>query len=163
VIIFDSDWNPHMDSQAQDRAHRIGQKCPVIVYRLLTAGSVEIEMIEKQVSKKKLERMTIHGGDFRKAGFRANGNLTISKLHKLLEDDVSNMTRHGNHGADKMTKGAMISDKEFEMITNRDKLFATLAAHGTEKPIKDPMPFEGDMYDVVTTTAENSGALGGVN
>ena len=49
VIIFDSDWNPHLDSQAQDRCHRIGQKFPVVVYRLLTAGSVEIEMLEKQM------------------------------------------------------------------------------------------------------------------
>jgi SNF2 family DNA or RNA helicase len=40
----------------------------VVVYRLLTAGSVEIEMMEKQISKKKLERLTIHGGDFRRAG-----------------------------------------------------------------------------------------------
>ena len=49
VIIFDSDWNPHQDAQAQDRCHRIGQTRPVVVYRLLTIGSVEIEMMEKQV------------------------------------------------------------------------------------------------------------------
>eukprot|EP00984_Skeletonema_dohrnii_P037796 scaffold40267_cov111-Skeletonema_dohrnii-CCMP3373.AAC.1 len=35
-IIFDSDWNPHQDSQAMDRCHRIGQNRPVAVYRLLT-------------------------------------------------------------------------------------------------------------------------------
>merc|ERR1739845_310858 len=64
-IIFDSDWNPHQDSQAMDRCHRIGQTRPVAVYRLLTLGSVDIEMMEKQMSKKKLERMTVVGGDFR--------------------------------------------------------------------------------------------------
>jgi chromodomain-helicase-DNA-binding protein 7 len=36
VIIFDSDWNPHNDIQAQARAHRIGQTKAVMVYRLLT-------------------------------------------------------------------------------------------------------------------------------
>uniref|UniRef100_A0A1I7WM49 Helicase C-terminal domain-containing protein n=1 Tax=Heterorhabditis bacteriophora TaxID=37862 RepID=A0A1I7WM49_HETBA len=41
VIIFDSDWNPHQDMQAQDRAHRIGQKREVRVLRLITANSVE--------------------------------------------------------------------------------------------------------------------------
>ena len=46
-IIFDSDWNPHQDSQAMDRCHRIGQNRPVAVYRLLTAGSVDINMMEK--------------------------------------------------------------------------------------------------------------------
>ena len=41
VIIFDSDWNPHQDLQAQDRAHRIGQTNEVRVLRLMTVGSVE--------------------------------------------------------------------------------------------------------------------------
>lgn len=36
VIIYDSDWNPQMDLQAMDRAHRIGQKNKVNVYRLIT-------------------------------------------------------------------------------------------------------------------------------
>ena len=53
-IIFDSDWNPHQDSQAMDRCHRIGQERPVAVYRLLTAGSVDMDMMEKQISKKKV-------------------------------------------------------------------------------------------------------------
>jgi ATP-dependent DNA helicase len=48
-IIFDSDWNPHCDSQAQDRCHRIGQTRNVVVYRLLTLDSVELEMMEKQI------------------------------------------------------------------------------------------------------------------
>jgi hypothetical protein len=92
-IIFDSDWNPHGDSQAQDRCHRIGQSKPVVVYRLLTAGSVEIEMLEKQISKKKLERLTIHGGDYGVAGKRSGGQLTLNKLKRLLEDDVKNLGR----------------------------------------------------------------------
>merc|ERR1711923_490663 len=40
VIIFDSDWNPHQDLQAQDRAHRIGQKNEVRVLRLMTVSAV---------------------------------------------------------------------------------------------------------------------------
>jgi hypothetical protein len=36
VVLYDSDWNPQMDLQAQDRAHRIGQTKPVKVYRLVT-------------------------------------------------------------------------------------------------------------------------------
>ncbi|EEP79580.1 hypothetical protein UREG_04426 [Uncinocarpus reesii 1704] len=41
VILYDSDWNPQQDLQAQDRAHRIGQTKPVLVYRLATRGTVE--------------------------------------------------------------------------------------------------------------------------
>ena len=41
VIIFDSDWNPQMDLQAQDRAHRIGQRNEVRVFRLITKSAIE--------------------------------------------------------------------------------------------------------------------------
>ncbi len=41
VVIYDSDWNPQMDLQAMDRAHRIGQKNMVNVYRLITENTVE--------------------------------------------------------------------------------------------------------------------------
>ena len=52
VIIFDSDWNPQADLQAQDRCHRIGQKNPVLVYRFCAAKSVEEKMIEKASNKR---------------------------------------------------------------------------------------------------------------
>ena len=45
VVIFDSDWNPHQDLQAQDRAHRIGQKNEVRVLRLITAHSIEEKIL----------------------------------------------------------------------------------------------------------------------
>jgi SNF2 family DNA or RNA helicase len=51
----------------------------VLVYRLLTVGSVEIDMMEKSISKKKLERLTVHGGDYRRAGERSGEQLTISR------------------------------------------------------------------------------------
>jgi SWI/SNF-related matrix-associated actin-dependent regulator of chromatin subfamily A member 5 len=51
VILFDSDWNPTADLQAQDRAHRIGQTKPVRVYRLLTRGTVEERMLQRAEQK----------------------------------------------------------------------------------------------------------------
>ena len=50
VILYDSDWNPQVDLQAQDRAHRIGQTKPVKVYRLVTSGSVEEKIIGEYCS-----------------------------------------------------------------------------------------------------------------
>jgi len=41
VVIFDPDWNPSTDTQARERAWRIGQTKPVTVYRLLTTGTIE--------------------------------------------------------------------------------------------------------------------------
>ena len=51
VIIHDLDWNPQLDKQAEDRAHRLGQKRQVTVYRLVTAGSVEESILQMQRRK----------------------------------------------------------------------------------------------------------------
>ena len=140
-IIFDSDWNPHADSQAMDRCHRIGQELPVAVYRLLTVNSVDIDMMEKQISKKKLERMTIAGGDFRKAGRRSNhklGGISFEQLNNLLQSDIKDLN---TKGMDDDVEDVKISDEEFELIMDRKQLFETTPGKA--------IPTEGKMYDVI--------------
>ncbi|KAG5831700.1 hypothetical protein ANANG_G00306520 [Anguilla anguilla] len=51
VIIYDPDWNPSTDTQARERAWRIGQKQQVTVYRLLTAGTIEEKIYHRQIFK----------------------------------------------------------------------------------------------------------------
>lgn len=65
VILYDSDWNPQQDLQAQDRAHRIGQKNPVIIYRLATKGTVEEELLLSAEGKRRLEKLVIKKGGFK--------------------------------------------------------------------------------------------------
>lgn len=62
VVIFDSDWNPQADLQAMARAHRIGQKKPVSVYRLVSKETVEEEILERARNKLMLEYITIQRG-----------------------------------------------------------------------------------------------------
>ncbi|KHJ33038.1 putative chromodomain helicase [Erysiphe necator] len=62
VIIFDSDWNPQADLQAMARAHRIGQKKPVSIYRLVSKETVEEEVLERARNKLMLEFITIQRG-----------------------------------------------------------------------------------------------------
>ena len=111
----------------------MGQNSPVAVYRLITANSVDVEMMEKQVSKKKLERMTIAGGDFRKGGRRSQGAITFDHLQTLLQSDVK------ERGAGDV-ENIKIDDEEFDRIMDRKKLFATDT---------DAVPTEGKMYDIV--------------
>ncbi|GEM07566.1 SNF3 family helicase/atpase [Rhodotorula toruloides] len=59
VIIFDSDWNPQNDLQAMDRAHRIGQTKPVLVFRLASANSIEQTLLASATRKRKLERVVL--------------------------------------------------------------------------------------------------------
>lgn len=63
VIIFDSDWNPQNDLQAQARAHRIGQKNQVNIYRLVTKSSVEEDIIERAKRKMVLDHLVIQRMD----------------------------------------------------------------------------------------------------
>ncbi|KAK3089324.1 hypothetical protein FSP39_002728 [Pinctada imbricata] len=64
VIIFDSDWNPHQDLQAQDRAHRIGQKNEVRVLRLMTVNSVEEKILAAARYKLNVDEKVIQAGMF---------------------------------------------------------------------------------------------------
>lgn len=52
--------NPQSDLQAQDRCHRIGQTKPVVVYRLVTANTVDQKIVERAAAKRKLEKLIIH-------------------------------------------------------------------------------------------------------
>lgn len=64
VIIFDTDWNPHQDLQAQDRAHRIGQKNEVRILRLITNDSVEELILERAHQKLEIDGKVIQAGKF---------------------------------------------------------------------------------------------------
>ncbi|KAF6263558.1 P-loop containing nucleoside triphosphate hydrolase protein [Scenedesmus sp. NREL 46B-D3] len=62
VIMYDSDWNPQIDLQAQARAHRIGQKQKVLVVRLLAEGSIEEHILQVAEQKRKFADSSITGG-----------------------------------------------------------------------------------------------------
>jgi len=83
VILYDSDWNPQADLQAQDRAHRIGQKKQVKVFRLVTENTVDEKIVEKAAIKLRLDRMVIQAG-----------RLAEQKTN-LGKDEMLGMIRHG--------------------------------------------------------------------
>lgn len=62
VILYDSDWNPQADLQAMDRAHRIGQKKQVYVYRFVTDKAIEEKVLERAAQKLRLDKLVIQQG-----------------------------------------------------------------------------------------------------
>ena len=66
VVIFDPNWNPALDLQAQDRAFRIGQRRDVDVYRLLTSGTLEELVYQRQVYKQQQSNVAVDGVEERR-------------------------------------------------------------------------------------------------
>ncbi|XP_059076148.1 CHD3-type chromatin-remodeling factor PICKLE isoform X1 [Cryptomeria japonica] len=79
VILYDSDWNPHADFQAMARAHRLGQMSKVMIYRLITRGTVEERMMQMTKKKMILEHLVV-------------GRLKAKVLNQETLDDI---LRHG--------------------------------------------------------------------
>jgi len=96
AIIFDPSWNPADDSQAVDRCYRIGQTKKVTVYRLISAGTVEERMYEKQVFKDGIRRTILtNGGDATERHFDKAELRRIFKLDPIGHCDmIGKLGRH---------------------------------------------------------------------
>mmetsp|Transcript_41985 Transcript_41985/g.48502 ORF Transcript_41985/g.48502 Transcript_41985/m.48502 type:complete len:1161 (+) Transcript_41985:146-3628(+) len=103
VVLYDSDWNPQVDLQAMDRAHRIGQKKPVQVFRFITEGTVEEKIIERADRKLFLDAAVIQQGRL------AEQNSALDK------GDLMKMVRFG---ADQILsgKGGTYSDEDIDAL-----------------------------------------------
>lgn len=89
VIFYDSDWNPTIDSQAMDRAHRLGQTRQVTVYRMITRGTIEERIRKRALQKEEVQRVVISGGGSGGVDFntRHRENRTKDIALWLADDD----------------------------------------------------------------------------
>jgi DNA helicase INO80 len=89
VIFYDSDWNPTIDSQAMDRAHRLGQTRQVTVYRLITRGTIEERIRKRALQKEEVQRVVISGGAGAGVDFntRSRENRTKDMAMWLVDDE----------------------------------------------------------------------------
>ncbi|XP_023085924.1 DNA excision repair protein ERCC-6 isoform X4 [Piliocolobus tephrosceles] len=88
VVIYDPDWNPSTDTQARERAWRIGQKKQVTVYRLLTAGTIEEKIYHRQIFKQFLTNRVLKDPKQRRF-FKSND---LYELFTLTSPDASQST-----------------------------------------------------------------------
>lgn len=132
-IIYDSDWNPQVDLQAQDRCHRIGQKKPVVIYRFTSANTVDQKILERAATKRKLEKMVVHDKRFKgKAVAKA---LSPSELMELLESsDVSSTFNTDN----------VITDEQLDALLDRSDLYKLMEKKGSQEEIKKEIKKENN-------------------
>ncbi|XP_014098875.2 chromodomain-helicase-DNA-binding protein 1 [Bactrocera oleae] len=109
VIIFDSDWNPQNDLQAQARAHRIGQKNQVNIYRLVTARSVEEQIVERAKQKMVLDHLVIQRMDTTGRTVLDKSGASSSNATPFNKDDLSAILKFG---AEELFKDEQENDDE---------------------------------------------------
>jgi SWI/SNF-related matrix-associated actin-dependent regulator of chromatin subfamily A member 5 len=103
VILYDSDWNPQADLQAMDRAHRIGQKKQVRVFRFITENTAEERIIERAEIKLRLDNVVIQQGRL------------VDSNQKVDKDQMLNILKHGANYIFS-SKEATITDKDIDQI-----------------------------------------------
>lgn len=166
VILFDSDWNPQQDLQAQDRVHRIGQTKPVIIYRLASKGTVEESLLDKAYGKRRLEKLVIQKDKFRSlpgskqqlqqrehqskglaAAADINNDQAIDIDWILQNDDFENY--------EPLAEGEeVLSDEDLRILMDRTDAAFLKAQKG--------MGIEGDKFRTVETKAGMEDILGGL-
>merc|ERR1719483_775863 len=118
VVIFDSDWNPHQDLQAQDRAHRIGQKNEVRVLRLMTVNSVEERILAAAKYKLNMDEKVIQAGMFNQ---RSTGSERQELLQSILRDEEDDEDEENEVPDDEVINQMLSrSEDEFELFQRMD-------------------------------------------
>lgn len=118
VIIFDSDWNPHQDLQAQDRAHRIGQTKEVRIFRLITIDSVEEYILERAQHKLNLDGKIIQAGKFDQ---KSTNEERDEMLKAILEREAEKNDVDEIYGDDELNEIIARNEIELESFRRLDE------------------------------------------
>ncbi|MCL7035706.1 hypothetical protein MKW94_020781, partial [Papaver nudicaule] len=100
VIFYDSDWNPAMDQQAQDRCHRIGQTREVHIYRLISESTIEENILKKANQKRVLDDLVIQSGSYNTEFFKKLDPLELFSGHRELPAKNTQKEKSSNNGVE---------------------------------------------------------------
>jgi ATP-dependent helicase STH1/SNF2 len=142
VIIYDSDWNPHQDLQAQDRAHRIGQKNEVRILRLISSNSVEEKILERARYKLDMDGKVIQAGRFDNKSSETDRD---AMLRTLLE--TADMAEAGDQEEmedDELNMILARSDDELAHFQKMDEERQNQAPYGTNTSAKPKSRLMGE-------------------
>ncbi|KAG1145180.1 hypothetical protein G6F37_008896 [Rhizopus arrhizus] len=136
VIMYDSDWNPQVDLQAMDRAHRIGQTKQVYVFRFITENAIEEKVLERAAQKLRLDQLVIQQGRM-PAG---------AKSKAASKDELLTMIQHGAENIFKDSSDAAIGfdDDIDEILRHGEEKTAELNSKYSNLQIDDLKNFSSE-------------------
>ena len=133
VIIYDSDWNPHQDLQAQDRAHRIGQKNEVRILRLISSNSVEEKILERAQYKLDMDGKVIQAGKFDN---KSTNEERDEMLRVMLESaEAAEELVQDEMDDDDLNLLMMRHDHELEVFQEMDRKRAQNTKYGPDRKL----------------------------
>ncbi|CAN6475877.1 unnamed protein product [Victoria cruziana] len=138
VIIYDPDFNPFIDLQAQSRAHRIGQSRPVVVYQLITKSSVEEKILEKSKRKLAIENMVMN----------PKTRLDVKELHSVLL-----------HGARKILSKKNIEATSFDYDDNAIETLLGMDPKPGEKYVPEEDGYLGGIQSFIPVQEQEPNSL----
>ncbi|KZW04148.1 hypothetical protein EXIGLDRAFT_737823 [Exidia glandulosa HHB12029] len=145
VIFYDQDWNPQMDLQAQDRAHRIGQTKPVLIFRLVSQNTIETKIMARASEKRKLEALVIAKGKFKHPG---QNNATAADL-------ASSMLRFEEEQVEVVGRGdTILNDEQLDVLLDRSPEVFTSRGKGWSGEGKGADAKAGATFEVFETAQD---------
>ena len=147
VIFYDSDWNPAMDKQCQDRCHRIGQTRDVSIYRLVSEYTIEANILRKANQKRRLDDIVIQDGTFTTEYFNKPDPSDELIGEEALDGDVD-----ANAAMDRVF-GDGGAGRAFDAVEDAEDI---AAAKSAEKEIINTDA--ADFDDKAATTSSGDGA-----
>eukprot|EP01070_Trichotokara_eunicae_P002380 Trichotokara_eunicae@DN2607_c0_g1_i1.p1 len=137
VVIYDSDWNPQNDLQAEARAHRIGQTKQVQIYRLVVKNSVEESILERAKAKMVLDALVVQGLN------KKSSSTVQTKAVAFSPDELAKILQFGAQG---LWEGAAASnDQDVDLDTVLDD---------AEKKRHDDASFADDLLSSFTNVSD---------
>lgn len=143
VIIYDSDWNPQNDLQAQARCHRIGQQKMVKIYRLLCRNTYEREMFDKASLKLGLDKAILQS-----MNTTQNKDGTTSK--QMSKKEIEDLLKKGAYGAvmDDDNAGDKFCEEDIDSILQRRTQIITMESEKGSTFSKASFASSGNRSDI---------------
>lgn len=145
VIIYDSDWNPQNDLQAQARCHRIGQQKTVKIYRLLCRNTYEREMFDKASLKLGLDKAILQSMN---TGLNSQGKEVTTR--QLSKKEIEDLLKKGAYGAvmDDDNAGDKFCEEDIDSILERRTQVITMESEKGSTFSKASFGFSGNRSDI---------------
>jgi len=150
VIFYDMDWNPAMDKQCQDRAHRIGQTRDVHIYRLVSEYTIEANILRKANQKRMLDDVVIQEGEFTTDYFN---NMGVKDM--VGDETFDDGNAEVNVAMDRVL-GGRGAGRVFEAVEDQEDVVAAKAAERELAQNQDVADF--DEKGAASTGAASTGA-----